>query len=307
MNNIGVKIFCYTKASRIEGSLVAAVFLLIGAWYSSKSFSTNLTIISLISVIALVSSGSLINYVYDRGLDEKSGKNIDFFNFVSQKEIIRLYILLNVIGLILLLYIDITLFAIGIVIFIVFLIYSAPPIRLKTLPPLDCIINGLGFGVLPFLLGVLLFRKELNFNMVWYSIIIGMVVISYYLLISFFDIEEDQAFGIKNSCTKLGKNRVINVAILLFFIATIISITAFNLKTILSISLLICTPAILSIKFTNNINHIRILISSVFILWALTITLLLSMLSHSLIPIFLFIIVLLITIQVIHIYLKEKS
>ncbi|MCD6237488.1 MAG: hypothetical protein J7K13_06025 [Thermoplasmata archaeon] len=59
------RILYYIIASRIEVVIVASVFLLLGMWYSTQSFSIYDSIITLFATVSIVNSGSLMNYVFD--------------------------------------------------------------------------------------------------------------------------------------------------------------------------------------------------------------------------------------------------
>ncbi len=305
-SKLGDKIASYIQASRIEGGIVAAIFLLIGEWYSIQNFPPHESIIALLATIGIVNSGSLINYVFDVDTDKTAGKDVKFFSHVSIREMTLFALLVSLISLLLLLYINFFVFITGIMIFVIFFIYAAPPIRLKTIPPFDCIANSLGFGILPFFLGWLITdTPKISMNVIYGGTVVGLVVVSYYLFIGIFDIETDKEAGIKNSCTFLGFNRAIYVGIIFFFVSLVLSMLFFGMDSLIPIVLLVCSPIAVIMIIKHDPISVRMLASIFYLIYTGTSLFLLSVLSKSTITVFLFIIVLLISIQVILIYMKK--
>ena len=143
----------YIQASRIEGGLIASVFFLLGIWYSTESFPIYNSILGLISINLIVNAGSIINYVFDKKIDTIAKKDTSFFDYISTKEMLFVSVCLSLIGVGILFTFNLSSLILGLILFDVFFIYASPPLRLKTLPPIDSLINGLGFGSIPFLIG----------------------------------------------------------------------------------------------------------------------------------------------------------
>lgn len=298
------KAYHYLERSRLGGWTVAAVFVLLGEWYSLKNFPLYSTIFALFAVIGITSAGSWINWIFDRKLDKFAGKDISFFaKHISPREMFSVSLIITSLSLILLLYINRFVFAIGLLMFAIFLIYSAPPLRIKTVPPLDCVANALVFGTIPFFLGWMINGNWLSLTAVLYGITGGLVVISYYLILSSFDIEKDKEYGIETSCTKLGAHASVNAGIYIFFIALIIAIISFRPFSFFTVALLISSPLFATMKIKNDHRSLRILLSSIYYLFTESIILSLFLYSHSIILITLFIFILIMGISVICYYL----
>jgi len=307
MKSIGYKFGYYVQASRYEGGMVAAVFLLIGEWCAIKSFPFYSTLLAILAVSGIVNSGSWINYIFDIKLDKFAKKDISFFRYISSKEMFTASFILLLVSSALLFYINILSFLIGLLTFLTFFTYAVPPIRLKILPPFDTILNALGFGTFPFLLGYTLAVNHLPWISLIRSIILGLPVVSYYLFISIFDIQTDKEYGIKTSCTILGFNATIITSASIFILSVLLSLAFFDLVSVIPISLIICLPIVVSIMIFKKIPILRILVSCLFLVWAIAVLLFLSVLSSSIITIAMLIIIIIVCLLVIYTYVKENK
>jgi len=301
--------FQYFRTARLSAWLTAAVFFLIGEWYSINSFPFNHTIFILVSLAGILSSTSWINFVFDKELDTFSGQDVTFFKHISPKEMLLFSIFISIISLILMLYISIIIFLGGLLIFFIGVIYSVPPLRLKIHPPFDSIANALNFGSFPLFLGLLLKEEKIfSFQLVILLIISGLIVVIYYLLIDILDLETDKKYGIKTSVTILGLKNTINVCFIMYFFTLILSIIYFNMFSLISFSLIICLPFLVAIKIKNDDKSIAKILSSISLIWVESILLFLFVLSLSIIPILLFILVLLSALYFIYVFLTiEKN
>jgi len=102
-NKIKNKIIGYINTIRLEGAILAIVFLLLAEYISLGYFPLRLTIFSILAVSGIATAGSWINYVFDKEMDEIAEKNISFFDYISKKEMLFFSFLLSFICLILLL------------------------------------------------------------------------------------------------------------------------------------------------------------------------------------------------------------
>jgi len=302
------KIDAYMQVSRIEGGFIASVFFLLGIWYSTENFPIYKSIMGLISINLIVNSGSIINYAYDKKIDTIAKKNTDFFENISIKEMHFVSVILSLIGIGILFTFNFSSLILGLILFDVFFIYAIPPLRLKTFPPLDSIINGLGFGSIPFLIGWSIIEKIPHRIIPFYgSLICGIIVISYYLLISSFDIESDKKAGIQTSCTILGFNKTIIAGVFIFLFALLLSFYSYPYFILVIISLIICLPIMILMLFKKDIVFIQKAVSSVYLLWASSTLLILFYFSKSIIPGLLVALLLILIIQVFVIYLKKEN
>lgn len=117
--------------------------------------------------------------------------------------------------------------------------YSSPPFRLKSIPIIDIISHGLGFGVLLLIFGLLVNDgSPSNYILLIISIFLSSVILE--LRNHLEDIESDALSGIKTTVVWLGEEkakRIINLLIIINASTCIMIITTMNaLVTIVIIS-----------------------------------------------------------------------
>jgi len=283
--SISKKAIQYIKASRIDGWYIAIIFFILGEWYAISDFPTFITLTGLLGLIGIFSTVFWINYVYDKEIDIKAGKDLSFFNYISTKEmIITSFVVFIICSVILLVFVNFLSFLIGLSLFIVGIFYSVPPIRLKIRPPWDIITNGVG-EALAFLLGWSVTGLALNFISIIGAIIIGLAVASHYLFYTSFDIETDKECKVRTSCTILGFSKSMSMGIIIFFSALLLSVIYLNFSVI-TIAFLISIPMILALKIAKNQNVILFLVGGIFLFWAGSISVILTIYSFSIITFF---------------------
>jgi 4-hydroxybenzoate polyprenyltransferase len=282
---IKTKTFEYIKTSRLSSWMVAGVFFLLGAWYSSKTILFLPSLVALFSLGAILSSASWINFVFDKELDAHAGEDISFFNHIPPREMLIVSSIFFIFGLFLLFYINIFAVFVGVLFVLISIIYSGPPFRLKIHPPFDSFANALLFGIFPTLIGFTLsenyFFTQQNLVLLLLS---GLIVGCYYLLVDIFDLESDREYGIKTSCTILGLHRAINVALILFIISIFLSFFYLKLFSPVTISLLICLPFFAFIKIKNDVQTVAKILSCISFFWTEVSLVYLFVLSKSIIP-----------------------
>lgn len=240
--NIKRKILAYFIAARIPTCFVVIIFLLLGEWYSIQNISFNTTLIMILFLISVQFIHGLTNMVFDKKLDIFSRKlTIWVFKYISSTEMIVSSLIFSLIGLSVLWFLNFSVFILGLILIIITVLYNIPPVRFKTRPPLDSISNMLELGTFPFLLGWLATGNQLNIESIIYGLIMGLPVISYYLLFSWEDIKTDKEFKINTSCTVLGYEWTINVSLIIWIILIIGSVSYLKLD-FMTLSFLIITP-----------------------------------------------------------------
>lgn len=302
------KIFYYYHSSRPGGWTVSSAFLLLALWYSDGSFPVFPTILAVLSLIGIVAAGSWINMISDRNLDKNAGIDVSFFEKeISQREMLIISIVFFIICLIMLFNINLVVFALGIIMVILFIFYSAPPIRLKTIPPLDCIVNGLVFGTLPVFIGWRINNNSFTYNCYFYGIIAGLVTISYFLLLSSLDIKSDKDFGIRTSCTLLGLKISIYMGLIVFLISLLVSFVVFGFSSFLTIALIISTPFFIASIIKMNGFYLRIFLTLAYYILTGSVFVLLFFTSYSKIPLVLFVFLILSGLYAIVLYIQVSK
>ena len=301
------KIKGYLKSARLESILVSSTFLPLAEWYYSGDILIKITLLPLFSLSLLTTAGSWQNYVFDIEVDKKAGKNIDFFKYISPKEMLFSSILLVIAGTAILYYVSPIAFIIGVIESILFLTYSAPPVRFKAHPFFDILANMLVFGTLPFLIGFTIIKNSIPIEVILLSLTLGLLAGSYYLFISSFEIETDKKAGIKNTGAIFGFNKTINIAIFFFFTSLILYILQYNISNIVILAGYIITlPLVLFLKITKKIQIQLLIVSLIFLLWNGAVLLLLSLFTGSVLSISLFTLTFIILVMVIYTYIVTK-
>jgi 4-hydroxybenzoate polyprenyltransferase len=302
------KAFEYLRTSRLSAWLIATVFFFLGTWYSYGDIPFYESILVIFSLGGIMSSTSWINFVFDKELDTFAGDDTSFFENISSKEMILSSLFISIVSLILLFYLNYLIFLTGLLIVVVGILYSTPPVRLKVHPPLDSIANALEFGTLPALLGIFIFEFDRS-NVTLYGLVFisGIIVISYYLFLAVLDIETDSKFGTKTTATLLGFNRSIYVGVIIFFCSLSLALIFFDFLSVISISLLVSSPLVLILIIRKDDNSIRKVLSILSIVWTETVLLLLFFWTNSVLPLFVSVIVMLSASYFIYVYFTLKK
>jgi 4-hydroxybenzoate polyprenyltransferase len=290
------KFLAYLVASRFVNILNMAAFMFLGIWYAVGYFPFNSTLITIFFII-MVQFVHLTNMVFDKKLDIFARKHtIWVFKYISSEEMSLMSVLSFFIGIFVLLFINISVFLFGFILMALTVLYSLPPIRFKTKPPMDSISNMLILGTFPFLVGWLSTGTLFNLNALIYGLIFGLPVITYYLIISWQDIKTDKEFGIKTTCTVLGYDLTIYTSLIIWFVLILLSLYLFYID-ISTISFLLIFPILIYMSIIYNKNseykkkerNINIFLSLSDLVWVGFIYLSLSYLCLSIIPFVFFI------------------
>ena len=301
------KFISYIKSFRLSFWFLVSIFFLLGEWYSIQRFPVNQTVIVLLSLLGIFSAGSMINIVFDKKIDVFARKPIvKVFIHLSAKEMLFTSVFLSFISLFLLyFFINVNVFLLGFIIVIIGIFYSTPPIRLKTKPPLDCIMNAIG-GSLPFFMGWMIISTSLTFE----SIILGLIIFLFILHTFFFfttsDIDVDKEMGIKTSCTIIGLKNCILAGIIIYIIDLLIAIYFFDITHLLLICFVIYIPLIFFAFIYKNkrIHLVNIVGGRTTSIFAGTLLILLSISSKNIFPIFFLSMWIILTINDIFVLLK---
>lgn len=305
--NIFKKVRGYIKSARLESIIVTISFLLLGLYCATKELSLGLSLVGLLSVSLIVTAGSWQNYVFDIEVDKKSGKNIDFFKFISPREMFIVSIMAGIIGVCILYLIDFYAFLLGILEFLIFLIYAMPPFRFKSKIFFDFLSNMLVFGTIPFLIGFRIANAPIYLDSMLLGLILGLLAGSYYLFISGFEIDADRKANVRNTCVKLGFKNNSYLAFFVFFASMSSFILLFNFSNIvIVVGFFVSCPFVLLTLFTKKIQKVIVLVSFMFIFWNGSVLLLLSIFTKSILSIAFFVILLTIFIMAVYTWMVTE-
>jgi len=287
------KLISYIKSFRIHFWFLTSVFFLLGEWYSIKNFPVFSNIIILIALFGIFSAGSLINNVFDKKIDIFARKpNVKVFKYISTKEMLIASAFLSCISLMLLyFFINIHIFLLGFLIVVIGIFYSIPPIRLKTKPPFDCLMNALG-GSTPFIMGWTITLNSLSFESAVYFLTLFLIILHIFFFFTTTDIEMDKEMGIRTSCNIIGLKNSLLFGTIIYIFDLFIAIYFFGITDLLAISLLAYIPLIILALVYRNNRKILINIVGGFstLIFSGVILILLSFFSKNIFPIFFLII-----------------
>lgn len=309
ISSIKNKFISFLLSCRLSLWFFGSVFFLLGEWYSIQKFSVLPSALSLIALCGIYSAGAMLNNTYDKKFDVFARKPIvRIFIYVEPKEMIWASFFLIIFSLIILIFINLQVFLLGLIITIFGIIYSVPPIRLKTKPPLDAISNVMIF-TLPFFMGWTVSDNLIQQESYIYALIIGLIILYIFFSYTSIDIEVDREFNIVTSCTKLGRFYSLLIALITYIIALVLSLFLLGLNNILTISIIVCLPfALISLKIHKNRKYLVNLVggrSISFFTGSILILLFLS--KQSLLPIFFLLIWLILTSSDILNFIRRKN
>ena len=90
--------------------------------------------------------------------------------------------------------------------------YSVPPIRIKERPYLETFWNGMGYGWVPFYLGLLISGIQINYFQHLLGFIPFLISASGHILLQVRDIEDDKKGNVTTTSTKLGLKKMKRVS-----------------------------------------------------------------------------------------------
>ena len=98
--------------------------------------------------------------------------------------------------------------------------YSVPPVRLKERPPLDSLANGLGFFLLPFVMGYSLGADPLAMPLKYY--LLALSVCGIHALATAADYDADKAAGHRTLAVAYGRRAAAAFALATFAVALLV-------------------------------------------------------------------------------------
>ena len=130
-------------------------------------------------------------------------------------------------------------------------LYSVPPVRLKERPPLDSLSNGLGYFLLPFIMGYSLDADPRTMPLKYY--LLALCVCGVHALATAADYEADRAAGHRTLAVKFGRRTAAAVAFAAFLAAWLFGdFNGFAVRAYIAF----CTIATLVVTFIPRSNVI---------------------------------------------------
>jgi len=178
--------------------------------------------ILLISTIMTISSIYVLNNIFDYDLDKNAGCSQQFFNFISPNKLFIPSVIVGLFGVFILIFINIYALLLGTIGFLIGFIYSAPPIRCKTRPPFDSILHLIGYGIIMFQIGWVA-KLPMTYSSLLYGTIIGLFFLNGQILLTLFDRDSDQKYGIKTIATIFSTKKSFYLAFSFYLLSLILS------------------------------------------------------------------------------------
>jgi len=212
----------YLKVARIESWLGWIFCLGFGSVFLGLPPPERIIIV-LFAFSLATASIFILNQYFDREEDRenavKSNLPISSGKIASRTALIFSLFLITL-CLVLITLVDINLLSLFLVYLAFGTAYSAPPLRLKTVPVVDFVISGIGAGLLPFLIGVVAsFKSDVSISLILIGAIPLMLVHSSgHILQALGDYEADHKMGVHTFVVKYGRKKGIVVIGFLSFI-----------------------------------------------------------------------------------------
>lgn len=209
-------------------------FILIGYYHSYNSVQLNtlfyldlslsLVIKSILSTF-IMGNIYIINQIYDRDTDALNRKL--FFipsNIITLKQakLQILYLLIVFILGIFIFKLDLYFILFNVILLILGLCYSIPPLQFKSRPGLDLIVNTIGYGWLAFFIGWTS-DKQPSQEMFMLSLPYFIFMAAVYINTTLVDFEGDKSSGLLTTGVYLGKNKASTISLLIVLLTLILS------------------------------------------------------------------------------------
>jgi 4-hydroxybenzoate polyprenyltransferase len=204
---------------RLPFQLVMFFIFLTGFVVGGYSNISNL-ILGAIIVYVFISGGTV---AYNSYYDKDEGP----VNFIKNppkptKSLLVLSIIFKMFGIILAPLINFNFFIICVVCVFMSIFYSHPKFRLKTKNGLDLVINGVGYGSLSILGGWLCVTSEINFKIIFLSIIAFFLISTGLPLTQIFQYDDDKKKDGKTFVVIFGPKKSLLISLILLFITLIL-------------------------------------------------------------------------------------
>jgi len=253
-------ITAYTKLTKIESWLFPSAGVLLGSLVAASAMGVSITSYSFQIILALIAFGPFllgsahcINQYADLELDKinkpwrplPSGR-------ISIRQALASGAILTLLGLVILLYINTSVFLYGFLFIAILYIYSLPPIRLRKHAFLAYATVGLTFGMLTVLAGWSIFAP-LNSSVIMLSIVQFLVFFLFIPLKDFEDIEGDNSNNCTSFAISFGPHKAAEVSHALLTIIPFLYLSLVFTKFVSYTALYILVPATIIMIILPNL------------------------------------------------------
>jgi 4-hydroxybenzoate polyprenyltransferase len=186
--------------------------------YTGSGVDPVVLIAGLLVVGPLIAGGSIIfnqviDYPYDSRSPAKSRLPLVRLRFNIRTAYVLSFVLLAA-GIVIAFYLGVVIFIGSLAASFLGFAYSHPTTRLKEIPPLGCIVNGLCYGLIPVLIGWWMV-DALSWSVLAMGLPIAIVLASGYMLLGLPDAGFDARAGVRTLPVLLGHRRTVIASILL--------------------------------------------------------------------------------------------
>jgi 4-hydroxybenzoate polyprenyltransferase len=243
---------------RLPFQFVMFFIFLTGFVIGGYSNISNL-IFGAIIVFVFISGGAV---AYNSYYDKDEGP----VNFIKNppkptKSLLVLSIIFKASGIILALLINFKFFTVCVVCVFMSVLYSHPKFRFKTKHGFDLVINGVGYGSLNILGGWLCATSEINFKIIFLSIIAFFLVSTGHPLTQLFQYDDDKKKDGKTFVVIFGQKKSLLISLFLILITLILfnafSAIYFNFLYNIVISVVLLAGAIFIYFWSKNIIKVN--------------------------------------------------
>ena len=186
--------------------------------YSGSGVDPVLLACGLLIVGPLIGGGSIIfnqviDYPYDSRSPSKTRLSLVRLRFNIRTAYVLSFILLAA-GIVLAYYSGVVIFIGALLASFLGFAYSHPVTRLKEIPPLGCIVNGLCYGIIPLLIGWWMV-DAISWSALAMGLPLAVIMASGYMLLGLPDAGFDSMAGLRTLPVLLGHRRTVITSILL--------------------------------------------------------------------------------------------
>lgn len=139
---------------------------------------------------------------------------------LQAREVFLFSLIMLFIGLTIYYFLSETVLLIAILITLLWLVYALPATLFKGIPILTSVLNGIGSGIMPFLLGYALFTPTVDFNGLLISLYFGIIAGAGQMNREIIDIEPDVQAGLTTTAVKFGRKITFATSFSLFILST---------------------------------------------------------------------------------------